>query len=263
LRCSFGGGKGRKTGVKSCVNWYDYGARFYDASLGRWHVKDPLCEYAYNMTPYHYVTNNPMNYIDPFGLKERKWWQFWKPKEEEPKPFLPVDDIGEVTVSGEDRSGIRSENEESRFRNFLNWLNGIDKYVTGNHNPRNVRDADSGEKWIQRNCDQEVVNELGQAFGHPSISPTNENVVTNGDHFRRRNLEGTSDKEIGEKTGNNTRADGKPKNENIVTVDTMYVRESGSQTFNQESAYNYGFKDKVLIYSTTTSKKVDSMRVIK
>jgi hypothetical protein len=46
----------------------DYGARFYDPQLGRWHRKDPLAEWHFNSSPYAYCLNNPVNYIDPFGL---------------------------------------------------------------------------------------------------------------------------------------------------------------------------------------------------
>jgi uncharacterized protein RhaS with RHS repeats len=49
-------------------NWYDYGARFYDPQLGRWHVRDPLSELHYDYTPYAYVYNNPIKLIDPIGL---------------------------------------------------------------------------------------------------------------------------------------------------------------------------------------------------
>ncbi len=50
------------------VNLYDYGWRQYDASIARWHVPDPVVEYHFDYTPYAYVYNNPLNYIDPFGL---------------------------------------------------------------------------------------------------------------------------------------------------------------------------------------------------
>ena len=53
-------------GVK--LDWYDYGARFYDPVLGRWHVVDPLIFNHMDYTPYAYCYNNPVKLIDPFGL---------------------------------------------------------------------------------------------------------------------------------------------------------------------------------------------------
>jgi RHS repeat-associated protein len=51
------------------LDWLDYGARFYDPQIGRWHVIDPLVERNhFDYTPFAYVYNNPMRLIDPFGL---------------------------------------------------------------------------------------------------------------------------------------------------------------------------------------------------
>jgi RHS repeat-associated protein len=51
------------------LDWYDYGARFYDAGLGRWFVADPLVEdNHFEWTPYSYVYNNPISLTDFFGL---------------------------------------------------------------------------------------------------------------------------------------------------------------------------------------------------
>ncbi|MBN8568092.1 MAG: hypothetical protein J0M18_00555 [Ignavibacteria bacterium] len=48
---------------------YDYfGARYYDARIGRWGGTDPLFEKHINFTPYNYVLNRSLNLIDPDGM---------------------------------------------------------------------------------------------------------------------------------------------------------------------------------------------------
>ena len=49
------------------LDLYDYNLRFYDPALARWHVQDPRAEKYFSLSPYNYVANNPMLYIDPNG----------------------------------------------------------------------------------------------------------------------------------------------------------------------------------------------------
>jgi RHS repeat-associated protein len=45
----------------------DFGARTYNASIGRFDRVDPLAEKRVWLTPYNFVKNNPLNRIDPNG----------------------------------------------------------------------------------------------------------------------------------------------------------------------------------------------------
>lgn len=51
-------------------NIYDFNARFYDPVLGRFIQIDPMADERNWVTPYNFVQNNPLIFVDPTGLLE-------------------------------------------------------------------------------------------------------------------------------------------------------------------------------------------------
>ena len=58
---------GKEIDMMHGLEWYDYGARMYEPGICRFMTMDPLCEKYYNISPYAYCMNNPINAIDIEG----------------------------------------------------------------------------------------------------------------------------------------------------------------------------------------------------
>ena len=69
---------GKELDRVSGLNLYDYGARYYDATIGRWCMVDSLSEKYYSFNSYNYCGNNPARYVDPDGNGWNEAWPFLK-----------------------------------------------------------------------------------------------------------------------------------------------------------------------------------------
>lgn len=58
---------GKELDRKGGLDWYDYGARHYDATIGRFTTVDPMSDEYYPLSPYGYCGGNPICHRDEEG----------------------------------------------------------------------------------------------------------------------------------------------------------------------------------------------------
>ena len=112
------------------LNWYSYGARFYDPALGRFHCLDPYAATFCTLTPYHYCANNPIKYIDVNGEYFTGAFEKWANK---------IDDYFNQQISSKQNQIFRKEVRRANAE------------IAGN-----TKKADRLERGIQRNESQLV-----------------------------------------------------------------------------------------------------------
>ena len=152
---------GKELDKQNGLNWYDFGARQFDvAGVPMWTSVDPMAEKYYNVTPYNYCHNDPVNMMDPNGMDDHF---------DENGKFIERTNTGsEVMIkSGDDYKNIT----EVDFSNNKSAVESI-----GSHY---LAKADKGEFNITAsNTDGNIPQ--GAAFSNDSGSPNYNIYLTNG-----------------------------------------------------------------------------------
>ena len=125
------------------LDWYDLGARRYDAAAETFWAMDPLCEQYYHINPYAYCAGDPINYIDPNGCdtlnitRNQEKWLFGTPI------TAKGDDVFNVSVDNKTYSYKFSEGNWGERVNALN-LEITDNYALGVYHVSGVEKDGTG-----------------------------------------------------------------------------------------------------------------------
>ncbi|WP_186462456.1 RHS repeat domain-containing protein [Pedobacter suwonensis] len=92
--------------IQEELGQYDYGARFYNPVIGRWNITDPLADMFHATSPYTFSANNPILFIDKFGLDTAK-----------------AKNLGTVNITAS--SIARS------YERLMMWTNGFGRIIVG------------------------------------------------------------------------------------------------------------------------------------
>lgn len=119
------------------TDYIDYGARLYSPGLGRWLSPDPLAEKYYNVSPYAFCNNNPVNFVDPDG-----------------------EDVWEINSNG--IITWVEESDEHRLYYIDSEGNRGDNYITVNN--RKILDAFTGKDGMASYTDDSNIDDFFKVF---------------------------------------------------------------------------------------------------
>ena len=156
------------------LDLFDYGARHYDAVLGRWHSVDPMASEREWLSPYNFCSLNPISRIDPTGALD-DWYETPEGEKKYDENIHSAKDMKEKRIEGKylGKTYKEGDNYYSLFGQVkdLKTMEGklyekIDQTLTNYANYVKEYDQSAWEEPIERSADFNIGVPLKKnAFG--------------------------------------------------------------------------------------------------
>ena len=150
---------GKELDRTSGLDAYDFGARMYFADRMQWGQVDPMCEKYYDVSPYGYCLNSPVNAIDPDG---KEIWIYYT-------------DVNGIEQSFQYTAGMQCDVQNSNARTIVSNLN----VMYTNESGAEVIDAILGSNIKYGYKQADTHSEDGEGYFNPKDNTVSLNDVNN------------------------------------------------------------------------------------